>query len=98
MPRESGPHGIGAHYARFVIGEEQLSTGSQVKRGAAADRAYDLHSRPLAVRTLDIDDLVALPQRKVDGLTGSPMQLAHRLQGCFAHGKTRLDQVAQFEQ
>ena len=98
LPGQTGARGIGAHALRVVQRQEQLAHRGQVQRRAAADGAHHLHARVLAVGALDVDDLVALAHRQIDGLVRQPVQLAHRAERCFAHIQPGLDQVAQFQQ
>jgi hypothetical protein len=80
------------------VGEEELAHRCQVQWRAPSDGAHHLHARALAVRALDVHDLVALAHGEVHGLVGQLVQLAHRAQGRIAHVEPRLDEIAEFEQ
>src|SRR3546814_10898298 len=62
------------------------------------DGTYDLHARALAPGPFYIDDFIALLQRQIDGLARKLVELAHGLQGHFAHIQTPLHQGTQFQQ
>ncbi|KAG1385825.1 hypothetical protein G6F60_014696 [Rhizopus arrhizus] len=65
---QAGAQRIGAHLARVAGGQEKLAGRGQVQGRAAADGAHHLHARTFAPGAVDVDDLVALLDRQVDGL------------------------------
>src|SRR3546814_5042350 len=63
-----------------------------MQRGPPADGAHHLHAGPFAPGAIDVDDLVALLPRQVDGLAGELVQRAHGRDGGFAHVQAPLHQ------
>lgn len=98
VPGQTGAGCIGPNALSIVMGQKQFSDRCQVQRRAPTDSANHLHSRPLAVGSLDIDDLVPLAHRQVHGLVGYLVEFAHRAKCCVANIEPRLDEVSQFQQ
>ena len=69
-----------------------------MQRRTSADGTNHLHARALAPGAVNVDDLVALLNRQVDGLTGQLVQGTHARQRGFMHIQTSFDQGSQFEQ
>src|SRR5678815_1313409 len=65
---------------------------------ASANRAHHLHARALAVRAIDVHNLIALAHRQIDRLPSALMQFAHRLECGIAHRQASFDQVAELEE
>lgn len=95
---QAGSERIGAHLAGVGGGQEQLAGGGQVQRRPPANGAHHLHAGTLAPGAVDIDDLVALLHRQVDGLPGQLVQRPHGGDGRLAYVQPPLDQRAQFKQ
>src|SRR5471030_2786458 len=98
VPGQAGARRVGADRLRLVDRQEQLAGRGQVQRAAAADGAHHLHAGALGKRPVDVDDLVALAYRQVDGLLGLFVQRAHEVQRRLAHRQPALDHIAQFQQ
>ena len=94
---QAGAHGIGAHLLGIVSCQKQLAVGGQVQRRVAANGAYHLHARALAVGAFHIDNLVALAHGQADGLLNLLVKLTHGGQRHFTYVQPGLDQVAQFQ-
>jgi hypothetical protein len=76
----------------------KLFLAELAQRRAAANGPHDLHAGALAPGAVDVDDLVALLHREVDGLPGGAVQVAHDADGGLAHIEAALDQRTQFKQ
>jgi hypothetical protein len=98
VPGQPGAGGIRAHALRIFSSQEELADRGEVQRSTATDGPDHLHAAALAVGTLDVDDLVALPHGEVDGLVRELVQFAHRAQRGFPDVQPRLHQVAEFQQ
>src|SRR3546814_1972718 len=61
-------------------------------------RISDWSSDVCSSDLIDVDDLVALLHRQVDGLAGELVQRAHGRDGGFAHVQAPLHQRAELEQ
>ena len=75
-----------------------MPTEVRCSGGAAAYGSNHLHAGALGNGTLDIDDLVTLPNRQVNRLCRSLVQFAHRSHCRVANVKPGLDQITQLEQ
>jgi hypothetical protein len=79
------------------VGQERLAHTGRVRRAAAPDRRVHADA-VVGVAAVDVDQVVAVEDREVDGLPRRPVQLGQRRGGVLAHVQVVQDRVAELQQ